>query len=153
MELTIEVACENLPGREFCEARGEPAVRRDVHLGIQQGEAVVGAVPGDAERVVFRPVFRVSPLPDGKTNFLGPFAKGTPGERFFYLSWVARVEDGGLAMFRRLKVHLSHLPWSRVEGAVRSGEPLAVRISMTDGRGGPLCGSIREGSGIWDRDP
>jgi hypothetical protein len=151
MELTIEVVCENLPGREYREARGEPAVRRDVHLGVQEGEAVVGAVPADAERAVFTPVFRVAPLPDGKTNFLGPFAKGSPRERFFYLSWVARDDGGRLAMFRRLKVHLSHLPWSRVEAAARSGESLAVRLSMTDGKGGPLCGSIREGAAVWDR--
>jgi hypothetical protein len=46
-------------------------------------------------------------------------------------------------MFQRAKVHLSHLPWSRVEEAVRSGKTLCVELSMTDSRGGPLCGSVR----------
>jgi hypothetical protein len=150
MELTIRVICVNLPGEKFVERQGiETTVREGIHLGIQRAEVVVDAVPANRKKVVFEPTFRVSQLSGGRTNFLGPFAKGTPKERFFYLSWVVKDAEGGLSMFRRAKVRLSHLPWSRVEQAVRSGKPLCVELSMTDMRGGPLCGSVREEDAKW----
>src|SRR5262245_17622582 len=142
MELTIKVICVDLPGEKFVSRQGiETTTLEGIQLGIQRGEEVVDAVPASRNKAVFEPKFRVSQLSGGRTNFLGPFAKGTPKERFFYLSWVARDAEGRPAMFRRAKVHLSHLPWSRVEDAVRSGKALCVELSMTDERGGPLCGS------------
>jgi len=150
MELTIKVICVDLPGGKFMERHGgETAIREGIHLGIQRGEEVVDAAPGNSKKIVFEPTFRVSPLAGGRTNFLGPFAKGTPKERFFYLSWVVKGADGRLTMFRRAKVHLSHLPWRRVEEAVSSGKPLCVELSMTDSRGGPLCGSVRDEDARW----
>ena len=128
---------------------GAAAIREGIHLGIQRGEEVVGAAPGNSKKIIFEPTFRVSPLAGGLTNFLGPFAKGTPKERFFYLSWVVKDAEGRLIMFRRSKIHLSHLPWSRVEEAARSGKPLSVELSMTDSRGGPLCGSVRDEDARW----
>jgi hypothetical protein len=74
---------------------------------------------------------------------VGPFAKGTPTQRFFYLAWAVKEEGDKLTMFGRAKVHLSHLGWSKVEESVRSGEPLSVTLSMTDTHGGPRCGSIQ----------
>src|SRR6185436_5301064 len=106
---------------------------------IQYGNEVIEAVPANRKRVVFKPGFRVAPLPDGKTNFLGPFAKGTQSERFFYLTWVEKREDGHLIMFRRAKIHLSQLPWAEVEKAIHAGKPLSVTLSLTDKRGGPRC--------------
>ena len=144
MEVTIKVSCENLPGIVFqTVCRDKPIVYDPVHLGIQRGQEVIEAVPANQKRVVFEPSFRVAPLADGKTNFLGPFAEGTPQERFFYLSWVVKGANGQLTMFRRAKIHLSHLMWSQVEEAHHSGKPLSITLSMTDKRGGPRCGSIR----------
>jgi hypothetical protein len=148
MELKIKVLCEDLPGTEFLDTSGgKTFTYQPVHLGIQRGSEVIEAVPANRKRVVFEPQFRVSPMPDGKTNFLGPFAKGTPTERFFYLSWVVKDADGNLTMFRRAKVHLSQLQWSEVKAAIDSGRQLSVTISMTDKRGGPRCASIR-GEGL-----
>ena len=148
MELTIKVVCENLPGTLFRDTQGDRSVTYEpVYLGIQRGDEVVEAVPASRKRVVFEPGFRVAPLADGKTNFLGPFAKGTPSERFFYLSWVVKGEDGQLTMFRRAKIHLSHLSWSAVEQSLRSGKPLTVTLSLTGKGGDPRCGSIR-GEGV-----
>lgn len=151
MNVTLQVICRDLPGATWVDAEGgEPPARERIHLGIQKGESIVEAVPASKERVVFEPVFRVSPLPGGGTNFLGPFAKGTPAERFFYLSWAVDAGGGELKMFRRAKVHLSHLPWLTVEKAATSGTPLRVELSMTDERGGPLCGSVRGRQVRWD---
>lgn len=150
MEVKIRVTCVDLPGDEFVDARaGSTTTYSGVHLGIQRGDEVVDAVPAGSKRATFAPVFRVAPLPDGGTNFLGPFAKGTPGERFFYLSWLATGPGGTPAMFRRAKIHLSHLPWPRVEEAARRGRPLSVELSMTDARGGPLCASVRWNQARW----
>jgi hypothetical protein len=148
MELKIKVICEDLPGTEFLDTTGgRECIYKPVHLGIQRGIEVIEAVPANRKRVVFEPQFRVSPLPDGKTNFLGPFAKGTPAERFFYLSWGVKNPFGTLTMFRRAKIHLSHLQWPEVKAAIDSGRQLSVTISMTDKRGGPRCASIR-GEGL-----
>src|SRR5262245_64973654 len=94
MELTIKVICVDLPGGKFVERHGGgDAIREGIHLGIQRGEEVLGAAPGNSKQIVFEPTFRVSPLAGGRTNFLGPFAKGTPKERFFYLYWVVKSEE------------------------------------------------------------
>ena len=146
MKLMIKVICEDLPGLKFHDTNGDRSVEyQPVHLGIQRGDEVIELTPANRKRVVFEPDFRVAPLADGKTNFLGPFAKGTPSERFFYLSWVVKGESGRLTRFRRAKIHLSHLLWSQVEAASHSGKALSVTLSMSGKRGDPRCGSIRDG--------
>lgn len=143
MELKIKVICEDLPGTQFVTVLGDKLVTYEpVHVGIQRGNEVVEAVPANRKRVVFEPTFRVAPLPDGKTNFLGHYAKGTPTERFFYLSWGVKNEQGKLTMFRRAKIHLSHLQWSQVEEAIGSNKVLSVTLSLTDKCGAPRCGSL-----------
>jgi hypothetical protein len=150
MDLKIKVICEALPGAEGLDAPAAPAgARRDIYLGIQQGDALVEAVPAKQKRVVFEPGFRVAPLPGDKTNFLGPFARGTPAQRFFYLVWAEKDAGGQLAMFGRAKVHLSHLPWSVVEAALQAGKPLSVMLLLTDKRGQPRCGSIQGEAVRW----
>lgn len=142
MNLKIKVVCEDMPGATFGD---EP-----IYLGIQRGEEVLGLVPGDREGAVFEPEFRVSQQANGAPNFLGPYAKGTPAERFFYLSWGAKGVGGGTTMFRRAKIHLNHLTWDRVEAAAESGEPITVTLSMTDKRGEPRCASIRADAARWE---
>lgn len=150
LELTINVICEDLPGTKFVTTIGDQRVTYEpVYVGIQRGDEVIEAVPASRQRVVFEPRFRVAPLPGGKTNFLGPFAKGTPTQRFFYLSWVVKDEDGSLIMFRRAKIHLSHLSWSEVEKAIHSGKPLSVTLSLTDPSGAPRCASLRGAALRW----
>ena len=150
-ELTIEVIGRRLPGIRFCDgAEGGRAVREPVHVGIQRGEEVIEAVPADVEQVLFRPSFRVTRQPDGSPNFLGPFAKGTARERFFYLSWGVASPGGRFEMFRRLKVHLSHITWGQIEHALASGRAPRVLLELTDARGGPLCASIRSDRARWE---
>jgi len=142
VEVKIKVICEDLPGTEFDDERAGLHYR-NVHLGIQRGEAVIETVPGDSKKAVFEPVFRVAPLDDGKTNFLGSFAKGTKDQRFFYLSWGELGGDGFFRMFRRAKIHLSQLPWVTVEKAAKANKPIEVHLSLTDRCGWPLCASVK----------
>jgi hypothetical protein len=141
-ELTIEVICRHLPGIRFADY--EP-----VYLGIQKGNEVIEAAPGNRKQVIFRPAFKVGTQPDGSPNFLGPFAKGTPQERFFYLSWGVMTEDGRFEMFRRAKIHLNHLTQEQIGNALSDNRPIQVSIDMTDRKGGPLCASVRKDVAKW----
>ena len=147
MELKIKVICEGLPDKAppgFC--RDSADARQRIYIGLQRAEEMIEVVPANQERVVFELSFRVMPLPEDKTNFLGPFAKGTPTQRFFYLSWAVEGEGGKLSRIGRAKVHLSHLRWTEVEESLRTGNPLSVKLSLTDRNGRPRCGSIRDAS-------
>ena len=150
LELKIKVICEDLPGTPLPGSpSGAGVAHRDLHLGIQRGDDIIALARANQKRVVFEPSFRVLPLPEDKTNFLGPFAKGTPTQRFFYLSWAVMSEEGELTMIGRAKVHLSHLRWSEIEESLRSGKPLTVKLSLTDQRGRPRCGSIKGEDVSW----
>ena len=146
MELKVRVVGEDLPASTFHDGT---RLHERIRVGLQRGEEMVGAVPiGDGgASAVFEPTFRVALLPDGRANFLGPYAKGAQAERFFYLVWAGADERGHVSSFRRAKIHLSHLPWDRVEAAARSESPLTVTLSLTDKRGGPRCGSVRDA--VW----
>ena len=149
-QLTIEVVCRHLPGISFKESK-DPTAKpiEPVYLGIQKGNEVIKAVPANRRQVTFRPEFKIARQPDGSPNFLGSFAKGTPQERFFYLSWGVMNAVGAFEMFRRAKIHLNHLSWEQVRQALSNHRPLKVVIDMTHKKGGPLCASIREDRADW----
>ena len=141
-QLELKVMCSELPGLRFEDPYNhEPRVKEPVYLGIQRGTEVIEMVPADRHRVVFRPEFRISKQRDGSPNFLGPFAQGRPADRFFYLSWGMKSEPEPFAMFRRLKIRLTHLEWPQIDRALDLDEPIVVRLKLTDDDGGPLCGT------------
>jgi hypothetical protein len=131
--ITVEVRCINLPAT----CRGAP-----IYLGIQNGREVEGIVPAAAGKAVFNPEFRLGEV-DASPNFLGPFAQGPRDERFFYLSWGTGKTGATFQMFRRLKVHLSHVTLKHIESAARRKKPLRVTIDMMDRCGMALCASAR----------
>ena len=136
--VTIKVICTDLPGLRFEDIE---IVREPVYLGIQKGETVIDQVPGDRRQATFQPDFRIGRRRDGAPNFLGPYAKGTPAKRFFYLSWGVRQVDGSFDLFRRLKVWLEDITRKQVDKSRKIGKPITVRLQMTDAYGGPSCGS------------
>lgn len=145
----IRVVCRELPGLVFTD-RLDGVVRAPVHLGIQKGKEVIEACPANRKSVTFDLDFRLAQQPDGSPNFLGPFAQGTPDDRFFYLSWGVARADGSLTMFRRLKVRLGHLTWKRIAAARKSGTPLTVELRLTTAKdGSPLCGSAPADHVTW----
>ena len=135
-EIRLRIHCRHLPGTHF-------DGRTSVRLGVQKGKEVVEDVPADVEGVTFTIALRVTKNPkSGQPNFLGPFAHGTPDDRFIYLCWGER-EGEDWDGFRRAKVRLNHLGWERLGEAWETGKPIEVIVDMTDHKGGPTCGSVR----------
>jgi hypothetical protein len=127
-----------------------PAYRVPLYLGIQRGAAVVDDVAADTGRATFIAEFRVGKQADGSPNFLGPYAQGSAADRFFYLSWGVKPLPGVFEMIRRLKIRLGHLKWRTITSAIKSGEPLVVRLQMTDAKGGPLCATPPASHITWE---
>jgi hypothetical protein len=91
-------------------------------------------------------------------DFSGQFVHGKPGERFVYLSWKPRgwkpgtPEPGAPHCVRRMKVHLSKIPWPQIERALKSRSCLEAVIAGTARDGGPNCASVELEQG-WQLRP
>ncbi|MDQ3856583.1 MAG: DUF5990 family protein [Chloroflexota bacterium] len=91
-----------------------------VSFGLQDKhhELSAGKIQADGS-VRYECVVAVRPSTDGQPpRFSGPYAHGTPGDPFLYLSW--RRASGGTDWIRRLKVPLgasrgSKWSWSAVQ--------------------------------------
>ncbi len=140
--LRVQIAGQNLPGRQF-------DCYQEVHVGIQCRSEVIDLVPGDAPEASFCPAVDIQPDATGAYDFRGPYVHGKRGERFLYLSWGNVAEDGAFAMFRRAKLHLSAIDPHDVAHAVETGATLAGHLELSDGKGGPLCASVRPPRIAW----
>lgn len=145
----IELHCSQFPGMYFSEASSSGVKPEAIYVGLQRGEEVIDLVRGDAESAIFTASFHVAKQKDGSPNFLGPFAKGTPRERFFYLSWGVQGPFGTFRSFRRAKIQLSQLSWERVETAIRAGTPIRADVTLTDSKGGPVCATLKNTHIRW----
>ena len=142
--VTIRLHCIDFPGRDF-------DGKADIKVGPQKGELVVDDVFGDAKQADFLFDLRVERNPKtGKPTFLGPYAHGKQDERFLYLCWGLR-SGSHFQMFRRAKIHLSHLDWATVETAARTKRPIEAKLKLTDKKGGPLCASVKPEHIEWRR--
>ena len=149
-ELLITVICREMPGRRFEDENvGKFTIREPVFLGIQENRTAIELHPGDAPEVIFRPVFRIKQQPDGSPNFLGPFAFGTPKQRFFYLNWLVQKPHAHRDMFRRAKIHLSEIGWQTVEKCLSGEQKLSVELRMTDDKGAPICATVKPSHATW----
>ncbi len=141
-ELTIRLRCIDLPGREF---DGKSSVR----LGVQKGKVVIEDCLAGVPEITFSCLLRVERNEEsGKPNFLGPYAQGTPTERFIYLCWGERIADMWNG-FGRAKVPLKELEWQAVEEAISTDKPIEAIIRMTDQKGGPLYASVKSDNLSW----
>src|SRR4028119_1111743 len=122
-EVKLRIHCHKLPDRQF---EGRTGVR----LGIHKKKVVIEDVSGDTRSVTFTVPLRITKnLMNGRTNFLGPFAHGTPDQRFLYLCWGERHRQDW-ETFRRAKVHLSHLDWQVIDKALETGQPIEAVMDM-----------------------
>lgn len=84
----------------------------------------------------------------GSPNFLGPYAHGSPAQRFLYLSWQP-WKPRGAPWTRRMKIHLSSITWDQIEEAGRTGSVLEAAVPGTATDGGLRCGSVELLGGGW----
>ena len=137
--LNVRIVGERLPGRTF-------ESHTNVHVGVQRGDEVVQLHPAEGPSVTFTFGIVLRELEDGGLDFRSPFVHGSPGERFFYLSWGDVGDDGAFTMFRRAKLLLSAIPSGLV--TAKTGL-LEAYLSLTDEKGGPVCASIRPPAISW----
>jgi Family of unknown function (DUF5990) len=144
--LRIRIEGTNLPGRTFCE-------HTNVHVGVQCRSDPVDLTPADATEATFEFDVDILPSDEGAWDFRGPFVHGKRNERFLYLTWGDLSPAGDFAMFRRAKLHLSCLEEPLITAAATPTHHLVARLSLTDGRGGPRCASIRPPAISWTAEP
>jgi hypothetical protein len=108
----------------------------EIWVGVQRGKQVEQAVRLPAESIRFVLELAVTRAEDGTWVVKGPYAQGTPADRFFYVCW-GRWVGGEWLGFRRAKVRFAQLPnaiWDRPEArmmlalALPDGTPITATI-------------------------
>lgn len=87
---------------------------------------------------------------DGSFNFLGPYAQGTPDDRFVYVNSGVRAGQADTPWERRAKIKLGGIPRELVEAA--AGVPhraVQAHIHGTMRDGGPVCASVAPPAIAW----
>lgn len=90
------------------------------------------------------------PLADGACNFRGPWAQGTPADRFVYLNSGTYAGQRQTPWERRAKIKLGGIPRDLVASA--AGQPdlaLEARIRGTARDGGPVCATVKPPDITW----
>jgi Family of unknown function (DUF5990) len=134
----IRIEGSQLPGRDCAPAHNFPGYT-NIHVGVQakrRPHEWLDLQPGDATEAVWTVDCRV----DG-TDVRGPYIHGRPGSRFIYLSW-GSLDGDVFTTFRRAKLMLADVPAAVLDAAAVSGL-LVGRLSLSDGKGQPLCASVR----------
>ena len=123
-----------------------------VRLAVQRGEVeLLAPAEVDGDTVTFEFMVRaVERKSGGDPNILGPFAFGTPNDRFFYVSAGASTGQHGTPWRRRAKIKTRGITWKLVGQTL--AKPGAVLEAVIDGRakdGGPSCATVPLLDGGW----
>lgn len=122
----------------------------DVALAVQRGrDGLLPPTRRTADAAVFDFTVRVGER-DGRPNFLGEFAQGTPADRFVYVNAGACAGQAGSRWQRRAKIKLATITREMVDAAL--ADPGAVLEARFDGigrDGGPACATVPLRDGGW----
>jgi hypothetical protein len=138
----LQIIGRRLPGSSW-------SGRSGIHIGVEREGDVVGLVTGDAADAVFDIDLDIFEGADGMPDFRGPYVHGRRGERFVYLSWAEVGEDGSVAIFRRLRLHLAPLLEQASAERVLAAKRIQAVLELTDTRGRPLAASVRPPWVTW----
>jgi hypothetical protein len=140
----IQIDGVDLPGLECAASPDSPGGYHNIHVAVQRrnrrGE-LLGLTAGNAASATWT----IDCVPVGTpTGFdvKGPYIQGPAGARFIYLSWGTVDGARNFELFRRAKLWLDCIPAEVVASAVDEGL-LVGRLGLTDGKGNPLCASVR----------
>jgi len=118
---------------------------KDVFFCVQRGKAAL-LPPSEIsdDLISFDFTVRVgAPQPAGMSNLLGPFAQGTPADRFVYVNSGTAAGQLDSAWTRRAKVKLGGITPVMIEETLATpGAVIAVRIAGKAKDGGPAAASV-----------
>ena len=83
-----------------------------------------------------------TPLADGRPNFLGEFAQGTPQDRFVYVNSGTLAGQEDSCWERRAKVKLASIDSRLLLQAQKMASVIEAKIAGTAKDGGPLCATV-----------
>lgn len=128
------------------------AVPSGVLFAVQHGrDGLLQPYASTAESLSFALTVNLGPaLADGSFNFRGPFAQGTPADRFIYVNSGTYAGQPDTHWARRAKIKLAGIPRGLVETAAGDSNcAIEGRIHGTARDGGPLCATIDPLSISW----
>ena len=77
-------------------------------------------------------------------DFRGPVVQGPRGQRFIYIDIGTYAGQAGTVWSRRLKIPLSGITWSMLDGVLTdAGTVLEARVPGTGRDGGPNCATVK----------
>jgi hypothetical protein len=115
----------------------------DVAFQLQRGKSdLVPAVHATPRELAFELTVRVGAQPDGQPNFLGPFAQGTPADRFVYVNSGTLAGQADSPWTRRAKIKLAGITREMIERARTDDRIIEARIAGTGRDGGPACATV-----------
>ncbi|HET7462894.1 MAG TPA: DUF5990 family protein [Longimicrobium sp.] len=122
----------------------------EVTFAVQRGrDGLLPPTRRTADAIVFDFTVRVGER-DGRPNFLGEFAQGTPADRFVYVNSGTRAGQAGTRWERRAKVKLSGITRELVDAALaEAGAVLEARFGGVGRDGGPACATVPLLDGGW----
>lgn len=123
-----------------------------VRFAVQHGrDGLLPPYASTAELVSFAITVTLGPtLPDGSFNFRGPFAQGTPADRFIYLNAGTYAGQQDSRWERRAKIKLAGIPRPLVETAAGDANcAIEGRLHGTARDGGPVCATVDPLSISW----
>jgi len=117
----------------------------DVLFAVQHGrDGLLQPYASTADLISFAITMNLGPaLADGSFNFRGPFAQGTPDDRFIYVNSGTYAGQLGCRWERRAKIKLAGIPRGLVETAAGDANcAIEGRIPGTARDGGPVCATV-----------
>lgn len=124
----------------------------DVLFAVQRGrDDLLRPYASTAESVSFAFTLSLGPaLADESFNFRGPFAQGTPADRFIYVNAGTYAGQVGCRWERRAKIKLAGIPRHLVETAAGdANSAIEGHIHGTAKDGGPVCATVPPLSINW----
>lgn len=123
-----------------------------VLFAVQRGrDELLPPYAQTTESLSFALAVRLGPArADRSFNFLGPYAQGTPDDRFVYVNSGVRARQVDTPWERRAKIKLGGIPRELVEAA--AGVPhraVQAHIQGTMRDGGPVCASVAPPALAW----
>jgi hypothetical protein len=123
-----------------------------VQFAVQHGrDGLLKPYASTADVISFAITLSLEPMQaDGSYNFRGPFAQGTPADRFVYVNSGTYAGQPGCRWERRAKIKLAGIPRHLVETAAGDANcALEGRIPGTARDGGPVCATVPPVSIRW----